>query len=63
MSNESKKYWYNNIFNMLSNYLVNKKLSGTVLPRHKEVVDFFKKRFQLLIWAKGLKTFVFDILK
>lgn len=30
----------NMAFNMLSNYLVNKKLSGTVLPRHKEVVDF-----------------------
>lgn len=50
---------YNNIFNMLSNYLVNKRLSGTVLPRHKEVVDFFQKTISVTNLGERLKDICF----
>jgi len=49
---------YNNIFNMLSDYLINKRLSGNVLPKNKAVIDL-KKQFQLPIWEKCLRTFAF----
>ena len=50
---------YNNIFNMLSNYLVNKKLSGTVLPKHNEVVDFFQRTISVTNLGERLKDICF----
>lgn len=34
---------YDNIFNMITDYLVKKNLSGTTFPKHKSVVEFFEK--------------------
>lgn len=46
---------------MLSNYLVYKKLSGPVLPRHKEVVDFFQKTISVTNLGERLRDICFDI--
>lgn len=50
---------YNNIFNMLSDYLIDKKLSGTTLPRHKAVIEFFQKTVSVTNLGERLKDICF----
>jgi len=50
---------YNNIFNMLSAYLVNKKLSGTTLPNHKAVIEFFQQTISITTLGERFKDICF----
>lgn len=46
---------YESIFDMLTNYLVNKNFSGVIFPKHKAVVDFFSETVTLTKLGKQFK--------
>lgn len=46
---------YENIFDMITNYLADKRLSGATFPQHKLVVDFFIETMKLTNLGKQFK--------
>lgn len=46
---------YENIFDMLTSFLTEKKFSGTVFPHHKSVIDFFNETITLTNLGKQFK--------